>query len=60
MRYLFYQVFHPTEHGHIGLAEPAINGTTGMGVGSLVEREEWFGPFDSKGAGRLTQPSGAG
>lgn len=58
--YTFYHVFHPTEHGRIRVAEPASDGTPGMGVGALVEREEWFGPFDSKGAGRITQFSAAG
>jgi hypothetical protein len=31
-----------------------------MGVGALVEREEWFGPYDSKGAGRITELSVSG
>ncbi len=52
VRYPFYHVFHPTEHGRIRVLEPATDGKAGMGVGALVEREEWFGPFDSKGAGR--------
>ena len=60
VRYPFYHVFHPTEHGRIRVAEPASDGTPGMGVGALVEREEWFGPFDSKGAGRVTQLSAHG
>jgi hypothetical protein len=54
VRYPFYHVFHPTEHGRIRVVEPATDGTPGMGVGALVAREEWFGPFDSKGAGRIT------
>jgi len=60
VRYPFYHVFHPTEHGRIRVLEPATDGKAGMGVGALVEREEWFGPFDSKGAGRVTQLSAAG
>lgn len=59
-RYTFYHLFHPSEHGRIRVAEPATDGTPGMGVGALVEREEWFGPFDSKGAGRITQFSSQG
>ena len=60
VRYPFYHVFHPTEHGRIRVVEPARDGSPGMGVGALVEREEWFGPFDSKGAGRITHMSAAG
>jgi hypothetical protein len=60
VRYPFYHVFHPTEHGRIRVVEPARDGTPGMGVGALVEREEWFGPFDSKGAGRVTQFTSSG
>jgi len=60
VRYPFYHVFHPTEHGRIWVVEPAQDGQSGMGVGALVEREEWFGPFDSKGAGRVTRLNAAG
>ena len=59
-RYPFYHVFHPTEHGRIRVVEPASDGSPGMGVGALVEREEWFGPYDSKGAGRITVLSARG
>jgi hypothetical protein len=59
-RYPFYHVFHPTEHGRIRVVEPASDGTPGMGVGALVEREEWFGPYDSKGAGRIAELSASG
>lgn len=60
VRYPFYHVFHPTEHGRIRVVEPAQDGQPGMGVGALVEREEWFGPFDSKGAGRVTRLNASG
>ena len=60
IRYPFYHVFHPTEHGRIRVVEPAQDGQSGMGVGALVEREEWFGPFDSKGAGRVTRLDATG
>lgn len=60
VRYPFYHVFHPTEHGRIRVVEPARDGQPGMGVGALVEREEWFGPFDSKGAGRVTRLGATG
>ena len=51
--YPLYHLFHPTEHGNIALKQPATNGQPGMGVGALVERQEWFGDFNSKGAGRI-------
>lgn len=60
VRYPFYHVFHPTEHGRIRVVEPAQDGQPGMGVGALVEREEWFGPFDSKGAGRVMRLDATG
>jgi len=60
VQYPFYHLFHPTEHGRIRVVEQASDGAPGMGVGALVEREEWFGPFDSKGAGRIVQFSAAG
>lgn len=60
VRYPFYHVFHPTEHGRIRVVEPARDGQPGMGIGALVEREEWFGPFDSKGAGRVTRLDATG
>lgn len=60
IRYPFYHVFHPTEHGRIRVVEPARDGQPGMGVGALVEREEWFGPFDSKGVGRVTRLDATG
>lgn len=60
VHYPFYHVFHPTEHGRIRVVEPARDGQPGMGIGALVEREEWFGPFDSKGAGRVTRLDATG
>ncbi|UAA40043.1 hypothetical protein KIH87_06750 [Paraneptunicella aestuarii] len=58
--YPLYHLFHPTEHGRIKLMEPATNGQTGMHVGALVAREEWFGSFNSKGAGRVIEFSANG
>jgi hypothetical protein len=48
-----YHIFHPSEHGVIRVVEKAIDGSKGMGVGALVSRQEWFGPYNSKGAGRI-------
>lgn len=59
-RYPLYHLFHPTEHGVIQISEPAANGVEGMGVGALVTRWEWFGPFNSKGSGRILSLSSAG
>ena len=51
--YPLYHIFHLTEHGQLWVEEPATDGSAGMGEGSLVARREWFGPFDSEGAGRV-------
>lgn len=58
--YPLYHFFHPTEHGTIWIAEPASDGRPGMGQGAVVARDEWFGPYDSHGAARLTSFSDAG
>ena len=52
-RYPYYQLFHLTEHGQMHILEPATDGTPGMGVGALVYRQERFGPYFSKGQGRV-------
>jgi hypothetical protein len=54
VRYPFYHLFHLSEHGRVWVAEPASDARPGMGVGALVKRQEWFGPYDSQGAGRIT------
>ncbi len=53
VNYPLYHLFHPSEHGKIEVRQPAIDGSVGMGVGALVARQEWFGPYNSKGAGRV-------
>lgn len=58
--YPLYHMFHPTEHGTIRVLEPASDGSPGMGLGSLIEREEWFGIYDSRGAARITEYSDTG
>ena len=58
--YPLYHIFHPTEHGTIQVLEPASDGSTGMGLGALVGREEWFGMYDSLGAARIVEYSDAG
>lgn len=58
--YPLYHIFHLTEHGQLWVVEPATDGSVGMGEGSLVARREWFGPFDSEGAGRVVSISAAG
>ena len=60
LTYPLYHFFHPTEHGTIWIAEPASDGRPGMGQGAVVARDEWFGPYDSRGAARLTSFSEAG
>lgn len=58
--YPLYHLFHPSEHGRIRVKEPAPNGEKGMAEGSIIEREEWFGRFDSKGAATIATFSEAG
>ena len=53
VRYPLYHIFHPTEHGRIQVLEAAGDGVPGMGPGALIMREEWFGPYDSRGRARL-------
>lgn len=49
----WYHIFHPTEHGVISVVEHATSNLPGMGVGALIQRKEWFGDFNSQGAGRI-------
>ena len=55
-----YHFFHPSEHGEIWVEEPADDGLPGMGPGSVVARNEWFGPYDSRGAAQIVEFSDAG
>lgn len=55
-----YHIFHPSEHGRLRVVEPASSGRRGMAAGALIEREEWFGPYDSRGAARLETFSDTG
>ena len=58
--YPLYHIFHLTEHGQLWVVEPATDGSSGMGEGSLVARREWFGAHDSEGAGRVISISPQG
>tara|TARA_R110002072_G_scaffold93495_2_gene207097 strand:- start:2268 stop:3020 length:753 start_codon:yes stop_codon:yes gene_type:complete len=58
--YPLYHIFHPSEHGTLRLLEPARDGSQGMGLGAMAEREEWFGIYDSRGAARIVEYSDAG
>lgn len=58
--YPLYHLFHPSEHGRIRVKEPAPSGVKGMAKGSIIEREEWFGRFDSKGAATMVEFSNEG
>lgn len=51
--YTFYHLFHLSEHGKTKVIKPATDGSEGMGVGAVVYRQEWFGPYLSKGQGRV-------
>lgn len=58
--YPLYHLFHPTEHGRIRVLEAAPGGEPGMAAGATVYREEWFGPYDSRGAALLQSFSDEG
>lgn len=58
--YPLYHIFHPTEHGRLWVVEPAPDGSAGMARGSIIKREEWFGPYDSTGAARIVEFSNDG
>lgn len=60
VQYPLYHFFHPTEHGRLRVLEPASDASVGMGLGAVIEREEWFGDFDSRGAARIVEYSDAG
>lgn len=51
--YDYYHIFHLTEHGQTHVVQPATDGTAGMGVGAIMYRQEQFGPYLSKGKGRV-------
>jgi hypothetical protein len=57
---VLYHIFHPTEHGRIRVVEPAPDGTPGMAQGARIMREEWFGPYDSKGGAWMAEFSDDG
>jgi len=59
-RYPLYHIFHPVGHGRISVVEAAPNGLPGMAQGAMVAREEWFGPYDSRGSARLVEFSDDG
>lgn len=58
--YPLYHIFHPSEHGTVSVIETAEDGLPGMGPGALIMREEWFGPYDSRGKARIVEFSDAG
>ena len=58
--YPFYHIFHPTGHGRIKVVEAAPDGSPGMAKGSMIMREEWFGPYDSRGTARMVEFSDDG
>jgi len=53
LNYPWYHIFHPSEHGLISVKDRAFDKSEGMGVGALIYRQEWFGIYNSKGAGRI-------
>lgn len=55
-----YHIFHPSEHGTLRVLESAPDGTPGMALGAMIQRDEWFGPYDSRGAARIEEFSETG
>lgn len=51
--YDFYHLFHLSEHGQTKVVGPATDGSSGMGIGAVIYRQERFGPYLSKGKGRV-------
>jgi len=58
--YPLYHIFHPTEHGALRVVAAAPDGTPGMASGAIIARDEWFGPYDSRGAARIIELSPSG
>lgn len=58
--YPLYHIFHPVGHGRIEVIEAAPDGSPGMAKGAVIMREEWFGPYDSRGAARMVEFSDDG
>tara|TARA_R110001592_G_scaffold363396_2_gene687678 strand:+ start:97274 stop:98023 length:750 start_codon:yes stop_codon:yes gene_type:complete len=55
-----YHIFHPSEHGTLRVLEPAPDGTPGMARGAMIQRDEWFGPYDSRGSAQIVEFSASG
>lgn len=58
--YPLYHIFHPVGHGRIRVVEAAPGGSPGMAQGATIMREEWFGPYDSRGTARMVEFSDNG
>lgn len=58
--YPLYHIFHPTEHGRIRVLEAAASGVPGMATGATIHRDEWFGPYDSRGTAQIVDLSETG
>jgi len=58
--YPLYHIFHPVGHGRIRVVENAADGSPWMARGATIMREEWFGPYDSRGTARLVEFSDEG
>jgi len=55
VEYTYYHLFHLSEHGQTHILSPATDGSSGMGVGAIVYRQEKFGPYLSKGQARVEE-----
>jgi hypothetical protein len=52
-RLSWYQIFHPSEHGVIHLLESDEMGIKKTDTGTLMQKEEWFGPYYKQGTERI-------
>lgn len=53
-KYSYYHLFHLSEHGQTRVVSPSTDGSFGMGIGSIIYRQERFGKYLSKGQGKVT------
>ncbi len=56
----WYQIFHPSEHKSINILQPATDGSSGLGVGALIEKKQWFGSYNNLTTERVVEFSEQG
>lgn len=56
----WYQIFHQSEHKSINISQPATDGSSGLGVGALIEKKQWFGSYNNLTTERVVELSEQG